>query len=254
MGMTKSLRFPVKRRLVAPGFAGEDGWHVAITRVNATSAGMAPISNAAYTAANQPQADTIEVLSSAAGDTTQTCTHVGIDAFGNRVEETVSLAGAGVVATTNNFTYWEYSVLSAAPAGNVTIQEGSANADIYIIPIGSVISEVGHIFSGENKLAITEFGLTCTTISGNVTATLYQAAAAICVAPTTALTTIDTLAIFDTEGSFPAIRKYYPLPFIIDPGQYVFVKTVGEGGDDEDVVVTLSGYVIPGPQSPYPMM
>lgn len=254
MGMTKSLRFPVKRRLIAPGFAGEDGWHVAVTRANATSAGMAPLSNAAYTAANQPQADTLEVLSSDAGDTTQYVTHVGIDASGNRVEETVALNGVTVVPTLNNFAYWEFSVLDSVATGNVTIQEGSANADIYIIPAGSLISEVCHIFSGENRLIITEFGCNMTTVAGNVTATLYQAAAAKAPAPTTALTTIDTIFLFDTEGIAPTPRQYWPLGFVIEPGQYVFVKTVGEGGDDEDVVVTLGGIVIPGAQAPYPMV
>lgn len=249
---TKSLRFPSTRRLIhLPGYAQEDGFNIALSRVNGTSAGLTPISVNAYTAANQPQVDTIEVVSADAGDTTQTITHVGIDALGNRIEETVSLNGATAVATTQNFTYWEYSVLSAVTAGNVTIREGSANQTITTIVAGVLHTEVAHIFSGENQLFITGFSADIDSIAGNVTFTLLQYAAASCVA-LTGSKQLDKICVFDTEGVAPAPRVYWPAAIYVAPGQYVAVKSVGEGGDDEDFSINLNGFVIPKPQLPTP--
>ena len=96
--MTKSMRFPSARRMVGCSpYGGEVGFNVMVTRANATSAGVHPLSANTYTAANQPQADTIEVVSANGADTTQTIIHVGVDANGNRVEESVSLNGATAV-------------------------------------------------------------------------------------------------------------------------------------------------------------
>ena len=243
----KSMRYPTTRYLSGPpGAARELGWHLWVSRTNATSAGVIPLTKNAYTAANQPQGDKIEAVSSDAGDTTQTITHVGIDSDGNRVEETVNLNGTTVVSTSDLFTYWEFSVLDAVCAGAVTVREASGDATITTITAGDLVSQVAHIFSGEHTLLITSFGANITSIAGNVVATLYRyPAASSCVTPTSGLIGVDTISIFDTEGIAPGPRNYHPLAIQIGPGEYVTIKTTGEGGDDEDIDVTLSGIVIP---------
>ena len=245
MATSKSIRFPGTRHLVGPtGTPVASGFNLSVAQANITSAGVVPVSKNTYTQANQPQADTIEVVSSDGADTTQTITHVGIDGLGNRVEETVTLTGVAAAATSAIFSYWEFSVLSAVTAGNVTIREGSADQAITTITAGDLVSQVAHIFSGENTLLITGFTLGMTTIAGNVTATLRRYAAASSCVALTGFTALDTIYIYDTEGFTAPLRSYWPMALRIGPGEYVAIAATGEGGNDEDVVVGLSGLLV----------
>lgn len=85
----------------------------------------------AFTAANQPQNDGIEVISSDAGDTTQTVTLYGTTTGTNTVVvETVTLNGVTFVPTVK--TDWGYllGVEKEATTGTVTVREASGNATI----------------------------------------------------------------------------------------------------------------------------
>jgi hypothetical protein len=81
---------------------------------------------------NQPQNDGVEIISDAAGDTTQSITIIGTtQATDTLVSETVALNGTTQVSTTK--TDWGFIVavkLSASCAGTVTVREASANATI----------------------------------------------------------------------------------------------------------------------------
>lgn len=223
-------------------FPGPEGFNISVSMSNITSAGTVPLSKNPYTAANQPQADTIEVVSDQAGDTTQTITHVGINAAGERVSEKVTLLGTSVAATTQLFTYWEYSLLSAVCAGTVSIREGSHNAEITTITAGDLCTYVSHIYAGEKNLYITKFSGKLTSLSGNVTLTLRRyPLAASSPAPTTGYFDVEVLSLFDTEG-YLSESVEFPAAIFIPSGSYVAVHAAGEGGDDEDVTVTIQGY------------
>jgi len=96
----------------------------------------------AYT--NQPANDGVEILSSAAGDTTQTFTVMGTTNGGDAsdiVIETGTLNGTTFVATTK--TDWGNILalkLSATAVGTVTLREASADATITTIAIGATRS------------------------------------------------------------------------------------------------------------------
>lgn len=84
-------------------------------------------------------ADTIEVLSSAAGDTTQTIVVSGRDATGALVTSSATtLNGTTPVAPTGLGTIVavQHAILSADCAGTITIREASGDAQIATIPPG----------------------------------------------------------------------------------------------------------------------
>lgn len=97
--------------------------------------------------ANQPNNDGLEVVSSNAGDTTQTLTCVGTTTgTGTAFFETVTLNGTTQV--TFNKTDWgniHLCVLSATALGTVTIREASANATIATISAGDLHAASAHL-------------------------------------------------------------------------------------------------------------
>jgi len=95
--------------------------------------------------ANQPTGDGIEIVSDAAGDTTQTITIYGTitGATTTVTSETVSLNGTTAVSTTT--VTWQNMLgasLSAACAGTVTIREASGNAAITTIAAASTTAGI----------------------------------------------------------------------------------------------------------------
>lgn len=232
------------------GYPVIDGFSLFVPRANATSAGLVPITKNAYTAANQPQGDTVEVVSSAGGDSSQTATHILINANGDRVTETVSLNGATAVPTTKKYLYWEATILSAVCAGTITIREGSGDAALTTITIGDLHSQVGHFFTGQYKvylvLADVRVPTVVVTAGGIRLDLLWFPAAATCAAPTTSLTFLDTITVSDTEGLIVKPTYKYPMYLELPPRGYFAAKVVGEGGDDEDVGVLLQGFYMEG--------
>ena len=81
-------------------------------------------------------ADTLEILSSAAGDTTQTVTVTGRNNAGAEISDTKTLNGTNVVAMTGTFARVLKVVLSADGAGTVTLRRGGAGATVCTIPPG----------------------------------------------------------------------------------------------------------------------
>lgn len=80
--------------------------------------------------------DTLEVLSSSAGDTTQSITITGRNAAGAIISDTKTLNGTTVVAITGSFERVHSAVLSADTAGNVTVRRSSAGPTVGVIPAG----------------------------------------------------------------------------------------------------------------------
>lgn len=83
--------------------------------------------------------DTIEIVSSAAGDTTQTVTVYGRNAAGEIVSEAIGpLTGTTFVGGATTFERILKIVMSATAVGNVTIRDASADVAIAVIPIGAL--------------------------------------------------------------------------------------------------------------------
>ena len=222
-----------------------DGWIVQSSQVDITSAGTEAPAKNTYTKANQPQNDLVEVLSSDAADTTQSVDVYGIDTSGNRVMETILLGrttdGTDVVPSTTYFQYVESARLSAACAGTVTVQEASANADIGTITIGDLVMYIGHLYTGHLTGYLSYAYCGVTTLAGNVTFSIRWYPAAAGSVSGTGFEVIDTITILDGEGVFPEPR-IYPIMKRLTPGGYLTVSAVGEGGNDEDVTMTLMGF------------
>lgn len=75
-------------------------------------------------------AGTMEVVSSAAGDTTQSITVTGRNAAGEVITDTKTLNGTTVVAMTGTFERILKAVISATHAGTVTLRKASAGGDL----------------------------------------------------------------------------------------------------------------------------
>lgn len=82
--------------------------------------------------------DTIQALSSAAGDTTQTVTVVGRNAAGSLVSETKTLTGTSPItfATLGTVERILSVEMSATAVGTVTIQRTTGPVTVRVIPIG----------------------------------------------------------------------------------------------------------------------
>lgn len=81
-------------------------------------------------------ADTVEILSDNAGDTTQTVTVHGRDAGGNLVSETETLAGTTPQTTTQSFERITKIVMSATATGTVTVRKQSDDVEIATLEPG----------------------------------------------------------------------------------------------------------------------
>ncbi len=82
--------------------------------------------------------DKVEVLSSAAGDNSQTIAVVGRLASGVLATDTISLNGTSVVSGALTFERIESATLSGTCAGNVTVRRLANAGNIGIIPIGEL--------------------------------------------------------------------------------------------------------------------
>ena len=80
--------------------------------------------------------DTLEMLSSAAGDTTQTVTITGRDAVGAIISDVQTLNGTTVVSFTGTFERVLKVVMSADAVGIITIRRASAGPTVGTIPVG----------------------------------------------------------------------------------------------------------------------
>jgi len=78
----------------------------------------------------------IEMLSSAAGDTTQTVTVYGRNAGGTLINEAKTLNGTTVVSFSSTFERILKIVISAAHTGTVTVRKASAGGDLAAIESG----------------------------------------------------------------------------------------------------------------------
>ena len=80
--------------------------------------------------------DTLEVLSAAAGDTTQLVTVTGRDAAGAVFSDSKTLTGTTPVAFTGTFERVQKVVMDSDAVGAVTVRRASAGPTVGVIPIG----------------------------------------------------------------------------------------------------------------------
>jgi len=80
--------------------------------------------------------DQIEILSSNAGDTTQTVTIHGRNAAGEVISDALSLNGTTLVLSALTFERVSKVVVSAAHAGNITIRDEGTDTEIMLIESG----------------------------------------------------------------------------------------------------------------------
>jgi hypothetical protein len=81
-------------------------------------------------------ADTLEVLSSSAGDTTQTVTVYGRNSTGSIVNEVFTLAGTTVQNGATTFTTILKIVVSASHAGTITVRKATGDTTVAAIETG----------------------------------------------------------------------------------------------------------------------
>ena len=110
--------------LYAPGVDGWDTMTGALTAAAFTAAATRSDTGLdAEISADILSTGAVRVVSSAGGDTTQTCTIYGIDGSGNPVVETLTLDGTTDVDGTQHFSRNFGAELSAAAAGTVTLSD-----------------------------------------------------------------------------------------------------------------------------------
>lgn len=80
--------------------------------------------------------DTIQVLSSAAGDTTQTVTLTGRKADGSIASDVLTLTGVTAVTSANSYERLLKAELSATAVGIVTVRRTTGPSTLRTIPIG----------------------------------------------------------------------------------------------------------------------
>lgn len=80
----------------------------------------------------------VEIVSSAAGDTTQTVTVYGRDAAGVLISDVKTLNGTTAVAVTGTFERILRAVVSGAHTGTVTVRKASAGGDLMLFAPGEL--------------------------------------------------------------------------------------------------------------------
>lgn len=98
----------------------------------ATSVRIVPDSASLFNTLN----DTVEVVSDAAGDTTQTVTVYGRNTGGSLINEVINLNGTTVVNGATTFERIEKIVVSAAHTGAITVRKATGDTAIVIIESG----------------------------------------------------------------------------------------------------------------------
>ncbi len=109
--------------------------------------------NSAY--AQIAAADTVEVVSSSAADTTQTVTVFGINSVDKKVSESIELNGATAVESDTTFKYIDQVTVDSACAGVVTLRRTTGSTTIADIPIGKLEALLAQHFNGEEQSYIT---------------------------------------------------------------------------------------------------
>jgi hypothetical protein len=101
--------------------------------------------------------DNIEVLSSAAGDTTQTVTLTGRNAAGEYVSDVLSLNGVAVITSTVVFERLLKARLSATCAGNITVRRATGDTLLGTIIIGEREFYANFIKSASDTGAVSRY-------------------------------------------------------------------------------------------------
>ena len=135
------------------------GWHISVSDAD-IDATAELITQLATTYAQLAAEDEVEVLSSAAGDITQTITVFGINNNGKYVSEDITInTTAGTTATTSStiFRYIDYVESDLECAGTITVRRETGDTFITSIPIGQLNAGMAQHFNGECVSYITDW-------------------------------------------------------------------------------------------------
>ena len=101
--------------------------------------------------------DTLEMLSSAAGDTTQTVTVTGRDAAGSIATEVKTLNGTTVVSFTTTLERVLKMVMSATAVGTITVRRSASGPTVATLAIGETNSHISFQRSASEAGATTRY-------------------------------------------------------------------------------------------------
>jgi hypothetical protein len=127
---------------------GSVGWHRSAFDADVDNAAELICEDGGFTA-HLAADDLIQAVSSAGGDTSQTCYVRGIDTNDKVRIEAFALNGATAVDSAAKFRYVESAWLSSECAGAITIRRKTGPANILSITIGQLQSYAVHHFNGE---------------------------------------------------------------------------------------------------------
>ena len=218
------------------------GWHVvAVDNDLSNAATLVTDEDTAY--AQNATAQTMEIVSSEAGDTTQVVTIYGINASGKQIKESLVATGTTVAVTTQTFTYFDHAEIDAECAGTMTIQTVD-NTDVTVIPIGSLASQVSQHFCGEKVSYISGWNATVNSTAACVNFTLrYYPDDADCLDPTDGFIVLDQIYIDDAATSPYSVQKTFAQPIRVAAGGYIAIYAIGDA-DNGSAIVTMQGFDI----------
>jgi len=181
--------------------------------------------------------EAIEVLSAAAGDTTQTVTVTGIDSNGNKCSESFALAGTTVQTSSTTFRYVDQASVDIECAGAITVRKKTGDTLIISIPIGSLKAQVSQHFNGERRSLITYWAVGVDTTAANVTFQLRRYDDADSLDSGDGFEVLDSIFIDAAATSPYNVSRSYAQPILVPKGSWICV--MGNGSADNG-----SGYAI----------
>ncbi len=185
--------------------------------------------------------DTLEIVSAAAGDITQTITISGIDNSGNRIVESIALDtadGTTVVGSTNTFRYVDQVETDIECAGAITVRRATGDTFITSIPIGQLQATMVQHFNGEKHSFITGWEANVTSTTGTVLFQLrWYPDDADCLDAADGFRVLDEIQFNNVHDN-----QYRPFsqPIKCPAGGWIAVWGTG-GSDNADGSVTVQG-------------
>ncbi len=219
-----------------------DGWHVCVVDddIDATAELVTEL-DTTYLQLTTSY-DTLEVLSSDAGDTTQTVTVYGIDNNGKKCSDTFDLNGTNVVDGSQYFQFVDYAVVDAECEGTITIRRATGDTFIVSIPAGQLNSQVAQHFNGEEVSYITSWSAGVTSTDGAITYELRwypDDTDSRCFL--NGYTVLDYIYVDATAASPYTIIHNFTQPIKCPAGGWIAVFGTGAGANC-DGAVTIQGY------------
>ena len=178
--------------------------------------------------------DSLEAVSSAAGDTTQSITVIGVDSGGRRQYTTKALNGTTAVTLDRTWRYVENCYLNMECAGNVTLRRATGDTAINLIAIGQVAADVVQHFSGDDNICWLLgwwAGTPYAQVQGIWFELRWYPSDADCLDPTDGYRILDRIDVDTslTAASNTSIQRTFPSPIQLPAGGWVCVYGDSEG-------------------------